>query len=85
MNKLRTYLNSLPSDEKVAFATACGTTVGYLRKAISVGQQIGESLCINMERESRGFIRCEEIRPDVDWAYLRRSGKRQRKADSVSG
>ncbi len=31
-------------------------------------------LCIVLERESRGAIACEELRPDVDWAYLRGTG-----------
>lgn len=53
------------------FADACGTSEGYLRKAISIHQQIGSDLCIKIERESGGAVKCEELRPDVDWAYLR--------------
>lgn len=74
MITLRTYINSLPTDAQRAFAERCGTSVGYLRKAISVGQPIRESLCINIERESAAKVRCEDLRPDVDWAYLRQSG-----------
>lgn len=44
-----------------------------MRKAISTGQKIGESLCIRIERESSRAVRCEDIRPDVDWLYLRQS------------
>ena len=29
------------------------------------------SLCIKVDRESGGVVRCEDLRPDVDWAYLR--------------
>lgn len=71
MDELLKYLNSLPADERERFAKACGTTVGYLRKACSVGTQLGESICIGAERESGRRIRCEWLRPDVDWAYLR--------------
>ena len=71
--QLRSYLNALPKDDREAFADRCGTTVGYLRKAISAGQRIGESTVINIERESGGAIRCEDLRPDVDWAFLRGS------------
>ena len=73
MEKLRAYLNSLPTDEQTAFATRCGTSVGYLRKAISKGQKLGESTVIAIDRESGGEVPCECLRPDVDWAYLRGS------------
>lgn len=71
MNKLRQYLNSLPVPEQADFARRCGTTIGYLRKAISAGQQLAEKTCIAIDRESRGVVRCEDIRADVDWGYLR--------------
>lgn len=51
----------------------CDTSLGYLRKAISVNQRIGEKLAIAIERESGGAVRCEEICPDVDWHYIRGS------------
>jgi DNA-binding transcriptional regulator YdaS (Cro superfamily) len=68
---LRTFLNSITRVEQEDFAFRCGTTVGYLRKAISTGERMRESLVIDMERESEGKVRCEPLRPDVDWAYLR--------------
>lgn len=71
MDKLLTYLNSLPKTDRHGYVTRCTTSEGYLRKAISRGQRLGESLCINLERESARAVRCEELRPDVDWAYLR--------------
>lgn len=71
MKKLLSYLNGLPTTEQVNFAQRSGTTVGYLRKAISKGQQLGEGLCINLERESGRAVLCEDLRDDVDWAYMR--------------
>lgn len=73
MESLRKYLNSLTPAEQADFAAACGTSVGYLRKAISIGQQLGESLAISIERESERAITVEELRPDVDWAVIRNS------------
>jgi DNA-binding transcriptional regulator YdaS (Cro superfamily) len=69
--RLRTYLNSLSLVEQESYATRCGTTVGYLRKAISAKQRIAESTAIALDRESGGQVPVESIRPDVDWAYLR--------------
>ena len=76
MEKLLSFINSMPLDEQKAFCLRCGTSVGYVRKAISVGQNLGESLCINIERESKRAVSCEDLRPEVDWAYLRASKKR---------
>jgi DNA-binding transcriptional regulator YdaS (Cro superfamily) len=71
MEKLRLYLNGLTPDKQHAFAKRCGTSVGYLRKAISISQQLSEKIVIAIERESEGEIRCEDLRPDVDWQFLR--------------
>ena len=79
MEMLRTYLNSLAKEPRAAFARACGTSEGYLRKAISVRQQLGADLCIAIERESGGAVPCESMRPDVDWAYIRSSVRTESK------
>lgn len=71
MKAVLKYLSSLDPGERDAFARRCGTSVGYLRKAASAGQKLGESLCIAIERESCRSVLCEQIRPDVDWAFLR--------------
>lgn len=71
MDKLLAYLNSLTKAERLELVTRCETSEGYLRKAISKGQRLGERLCINLDRESGRAVRCEDLRPDVDWAYLR--------------
>ena len=71
METLRTYLNILSTHDQIDFCSRCKTSVSYLRKAMSIGQRLGESLCIDIERESSGRVRCEDLRPDVDWAYLR--------------
>ncbi len=73
MDKLRTCLNSMTPDKQEEFARRCGTTVGYLRKAISVGAQFDVQLCINIDVESAGAVRCEDLRPEVTWSKLRNS------------
>jgi len=78
MEILRTYLKTKTPAEQVGFAVRCGTTIGYLRKCLSTGQRIGESIVIAMERESAGKITCEAMRPDVDWRVLRGPSRRKR-------
>jgi DNA-binding transcriptional regulator YdaS (Cro superfamily) len=71
MDTLRAYLNSLSSDDQDRFARACGTSIGYLRKAISAKTEFRAALCICIERESGGAVRCDHLIPAADWAHLR--------------
>lgn len=73
MEKLRLLLNSLSTDEQYQFARRCGTTIGYLRKRLSIGGQFGLALAVRIERESLGQVRIEDLRPgiDADLEYLR--------------
>ena len=71
MEPLRKYLNSLPADEQSGFAVRCGTSIGYLRKALSKNQRFDVALAAALVRESRGAVRIEDLRPDVDWSVLR--------------
>jgi DNA-binding transcriptional regulator YdaS (Cro superfamily) len=71
MEPLRRYLKNLDPALRLAFATRCGTTLGYLRKVLSTRGRISESLAIRIDKHSGGTVRVEDIRPDVDWAYLR--------------
>lgn len=84
MKAITAYLSSLPPDQRESFAQRCGTTVGYLRKAVSVGQRIGESLAIAIERESGRAVTVEQLRPDVDWAYIRGTNSEQKQPAALA-
>lgn len=75
MKRLLDYLNDLPVPEQQAFAQRCGTSVGYLRKAVSAGARLDGRTCILIERESDRKVRCEDLRPDIEWSYLRGTTK----------
>lgn len=69
---LKTYIYAIDDmSEREAFAVRCGTTYGHLRNVAYGQKPCREALAINIERESGGKVRCEDLRPDVDWAYLR--------------
>jgi len=34
--------------------------------------------CPSIERATNGAVRCEELRPDVDWSVLRRKPRKQK-------
>lgn len=69
--KLRAYILTIPKSERNAFAKRCGTSLGMLQQVAYGARSSGEKLAIAIERESSRAVTCEELRPDVDWAYLR--------------
>lgn len=64
MEKLRIYLNSLSVDEQKDFAMLCGTSIGYLRKAISSGQELSTSTCVKIEKLSTGNVTRIDLHPN---------------------
>jgi len=66
----KTYWLSLDKTARSHLAARCATTYVQLRH-VAYGRKPGESLAINIERETRGAVRCEDLRPDVDWQYIR--------------
>lgn len=72
MKTLQTYLNSLTPLQQSQYATRCGTTVNYLRTAISRKIEFRSALCIALEKQSQGEVRCEDLVPNADWAHVRK-------------
>lgn len=73
--KLLEYLNNQPTEKQVDFATRCHTTIGYLRLVAYGARRCGESLAINIDRESGRAVKLEVLRPDVDWDHVRAQGR----------
>jgi DNA-binding transcriptional regulator YdaS (Cro superfamily) len=73
MDELRKFLNSISTEEQTEFAIRAGTTIGYLRKAIysRKRKKFDVNLVIGIEKASYRKVRREQLRPDVDWKYLR--------------
>ena len=70
----KTFWLSLSDIERSALADSCKTSVGHLRN-IAYGKTCGEALAIAIDRESSGRVPVEDLRPDVDWSYLRGTSK----------
>lgn len=85
MQEILEYLRSLSPPERDAFAERCHTSVGYLRKAVSTKQQLGVELCIHLDRESGGVLKCERLFPGLDWDYLRKAAQRRVVGESAGG
>lgn len=65
MDSLRAYLASLTPADQVQYATRAGTTIGYLRKALSKGHRFDGALARRLDEESGGAVCRYELRPDV--------------------
>jgi hypothetical protein len=65
---LSTYLNSLSYAEQMAFAQECNTTVGYMRKRISLKRPFGFKIA--NEIAARGIMTPQDLRPNDYLDYV---------------
>jgi len=65
MDSLRSYLATLPPVDQAAYAVRCGTTIGYLRKALSTKPKLDGALVRRLSEESGDAVSREELRPDI--------------------
>lgn len=65
MDKLRAYLATLSPADQAEYAVRAGTTIGYLRKALSKGQRFDGALARRLDEESGGEVSRYTLRPDI--------------------
>lgn len=65
MQTLRAYLATLSPTEQSDYATRAGTTIGYLRKALSTKPRLDGALARRLDEESAGAVSRHDLRPDV--------------------
>ena len=54
--------------------TALARAVGVVPQVVNHWQRRGNvpaEYCPRIERATQGAVRCEDLRPDVDWGFLR--------------
>lgn len=66
MQSLIDHINRLGPAARAEFESVAGTSIGYLRKARTVGQVLGAQLCVDIERATHGAVTRRDLRPD-DW------------------
>ena len=81
MKKLTKYINSLSEPERKKFARRCGTTINYLRKAVSSRQELGAQISVCIERETGGEIDRRYLHPKKYWLIWPELPRRKRVAD----
>lgn len=68
---LLTYIKDLDKAQVECLAKRCATTVGQLKQIAYGHRRASVGLTICLERETNAAIKCEQLRPDIDWNYLR--------------
>lgn len=66
------YLRTLKnSQEREDFARRCGTSVVFLQHCSRLHKRASFELAVAIERETKGAVRIEELRPDLDISHIR--------------
>lgn len=65
MDTLRSYLSTLSPIEQADYARRSGTSIGYLRKALSIGQRFDGALVRMLHLESGGQVSLTDLRADI--------------------
>lgn len=64
MDELLKYLNSMSRRDQHEFASACNTTVAYLRNAVHYKKKLGAELSVAIEQKSNGVVTRMILHPD---------------------
>lgn len=56
---------------QAALARLIGVAPPTVNQWVSGHRQVPAERCPEIEKATHGAVTCEELRPDVDWAYLR--------------
>jgi DNA-binding transcriptional regulator YdaS (Cro superfamily) len=73
MQKLLAFLEKQPAGYKTELAGAIGRHPSYFSRQLSGDRSFTAQDCIGIEKFTGGQVRCEDVLPDVDWAFLRNS------------
>lgn len=65
------YTKPLSREELEEFAARCKTSVGQIKQVAYGHRRASAALAIDIDRETKGAVSCDQLRPDIDWAYLR--------------
>lgn len=77
-------MKEITVDRRRAIAARSGIGDAYLYQILTGRKVASPELCIAIERESKREVTCEELRPDVDWAYLRGTRKRKQNTEDTN-
>ena len=73
--QLRKYLKSSARGETARLSKAIKIAQPIVSFWANGKRQVPAERCPEIEKFTKGKVTCEELRPDVNWAVLRNSGK----------
>jgi len=73
--QLQEYLDISKRGEMARLSKAIGVAQPIVSFWVSGRRQVPAERCPEIEKLTEGKVTCEELRPDVNWAVLRNSGK----------
>lgn len=56
---------------QAALARILGVRPPTVNQWVKADRPVPAERCPSIERATAGAVRCEELRPDIDWGYLR--------------
>jgi len=77
---LHEYIKGLDKEALEILARRCITSVGQLKQVAYGNRRASAALAVALERETGGKVTCEQLRSDIDWAYIRRTGSNKQAA-----
>lgn len=66
-------------------AEAIGCSQAAVSGACTGRKRFSARCCVEIERLTGGLVRCEDLRPDIDWAYIRSHPSGIGREDSTTG
>ena len=81
VNSLHRAISCFGDAVRLAKAIGCSKSAPYMW--IKRGQ-VPSGWCIAIEKATAGAVRCEELRPDIDWGYLRNNPIQSVKGSSTT-
>ena len=71
---LKTYIEKTGErGTNLVLASAIGVSPVIISQWKTGARPVPAERCPSIEKATDGAVRCEDLRPDVDWAYLRSS------------
>jgi DNA-binding transcriptional regulator YdaS (Cro superfamily) len=70
---------------EVKLATALGVTRAAVNQWKDEGRRVPAEHCPAIERLTNGAVRCEALRPDIEWAVLREPPEVDDKLSKLAG
>lgn len=74
----------LQTNTQAALARALGVTPGAVNQWVSGETKLTAERCMQIEEATLRQVRCEDLRPDLNWAYIRATDLEQKQPPALA-